>query len=250
MVLYNASGTALGGASAAGAVTVNFNLGASFLGSSTASAAVGVNYISSGTALGSSFGLQQLIEAAGEAQGSSSAALGVGVVIMNATGVAQGSASANLSAPLPAQGTSFMSAHGEVSRPLPPVEAKLCCPKAFNWLQLLQRGDLALYLCNGDAGGVGVVHITYSFIQVRPDGSRQKVGPQERIPVRGRVGEYWATGLAGESGQPGCWVIEWRYQVSTGDPICVVEQPFRVLDAVMRANPKSQLDRKIKFGWN
>jgi hypothetical protein len=171
---------------------------------------------------------------------------------MNAKGIALGSSTAILNTPLPAQGTSTLTGYAEVLRPGKPVNAKACCCclKSFNWLQLIQHGDLSLFLSNGDLGGIGALRVTYSFIQVRPDGSRKRVGPQDRIPVQGKVGEYWATGLAGESGQPGNWVIEWKYQVSSGDPIYVVEQGFKVFDAVMRADSRSTLDRKVKFGWN
>jgi hypothetical protein len=122
-------------------------------------------------------------------------------------------------------------------------------PKSFRWLQPLQRGDLSVFVCD-DRGAITPVRVAYSLIQLRLDGTRKYVGPQERTPVAGGVGEFYATGRAGESGQPGEWVIEWVYQRTYQSDLQRTEMPFQVLDAVAVGDPREQLERKIKFGWS
>jgi hypothetical protein len=130
-----------------------------------------------------------------------------------------------------------------------PVKAITMGPKVFRWLQLLQRGDLSIFFCDG-GGNFSPIAVVYSLYFVRPNGSRQPVGPQHKTPVSGDVGEFYAVGRAGESGQPGNWVIEWKYQRSTVYPVEVVEMPFQVFDAVLTQDPYDVTGRKVKFGWN
>lgn len=251
MVLYDASGTASGSSTATSAVTVNFHMSGDAQGSSSGSGSCRINFILGGFAQGTSFADDGLVtDASGDAQGSSSAVVASTVVEMTATGHVFGSSFAKYIQPLPALGSSSLAAHAVVERPKPPINAAVAPPKTFKWLQLLQRGDLPLYLCDGQGGRVGATYVRYRLIRVRPDGSRQNVGPQEKTPVQGMVGEYYATGLAGETGQPGRWIIQWTYQVSPDDPLSTVEMPFLVTDAVSAPNPRSVLDRKVKFGWN
>ena len=119
----------------------------------------------------------------------------------------------------------------------------------FKWRQLFQRGDLQLFLCD-EMGPFHPVSIRYEMFYIRPDGSRQPAGPRVRYPARGRLGEFYATGYAGEFGQPGNWVIRWSFQRKFYAPLDFVEQCFRVEDAVLRANPADVTPRVSKEGWN
>lgn len=117
----------------------------------------------------------------------------------------------------------------------------------FKWRQLFQRGDLALYLCDGP-GPIAPVSISYRMFFVRPDGSRVSAGPTVRHPAQGRLGEYYATGYAGEFGQPGGWLIRWTIQRNFNEPVEYVERCFRVEDAVLRNNVSSS--SSCGSGWS
>jgi len=249
MAIIDGEGTALGSSIVFGGATVRFFIEKSFSGRSNVVVSGGVSYISTGIALGSSYAGVQLQEVSAALSGAS---FGVttSTLIKNGRSSALGSSFARFAQALPALGSSAAAAHAEVTRPPPPVNANLCQPKSFNWLQLLQKGDLPIYFTEFSGGGIEPVWVRYSYFQILQDGSLKRVGGQDSVPASAGGGGYYATGLAGESGQPGNWLIEWRYQVSSSSPVCVASMPFRVLDSVMVNSPRSQLDRKIKFGWN
>jgi hypothetical protein len=115
-------------------------------------------------------------------------------------------------------------------------------------MEFFQRGDLAIYIRDA-AGPVSPVRVVYTLYQKRPNGTRFQVGPS-RLPVKGDVGEYYATGRAGELGQPGDWVIVWEYQESPQFKAQTKEMTFRVLDAVMANDPMDATVRCRKYGWN
>ena len=127
-------------------------------------------------------------------------------------------------------------------------EATTCPSKCFRYLEFFQRGDLAVYIRNA-AGPISPVRVVYTIYQKRPNGTRFQVGPS-RLPVRGDVGEFYATGRAGEGGQPGDWVIIWEFQESLQVKPQTVEMTFRVSDAVMANDPRDATVRCRKYGWN
>lgn len=250
MALINASGNAVASSTASGGVTAVFHFAATFAGSSAGAGTLGLFQLSSGQAFGSSTAFwDALTDGAGVAAGSSVAS-GSTTSILNGRGRVLGTSSMAYSQPFTARGSSAMSAAVQVERVSPPINSATTPPKTFKWLQLLQKGDLGVLITEyGDP--VIPVYISFRMLQVRSDGSRQPVGPQSRTPVRcNNFGWFYATGLAGEGGQPGNFVIEWRFQKSTGYPVYVAEQEYRVHDAVLAQNPRSLLDRKVKFGWN
>lgn len=120
---------------------------------------------------------------------------------------------------------------------------------SFRYLQAFQRGDLPLFVSDAE-GPVSPYLVVFTMFFVRPDGSRAQVGPSYRTPVQGDVGEFYATGRAGESGQPGCWMIRWQYQRSFDSDVQCKDMYFRVLDAVQAADPRDTLQRCRKYGWN
>ena len=251
MALYDAEGSSVGSSLGFGDPRVIFNLSGASYGDSAASGQFGINFILGGHSYGTSFTSGILVtDAEGFSQGTSLAISSDTVVIRSSSGHSYGTSTFTWSTPNTSYGTSSAAAHAVVERPSPPVNAKLCPPKTFTWLQLFQRGDLPLYLCDGQGGRIGAISVYFSLIRIRPDGTRQMVGPQNRIPAKGFVGEYYATGLAGELGQPGKWVIQWRYQVSPNGPTQTAEMPFVVTDAVSAPNPRSILERTSKFGWS
>ena len=89
--------------------------------------------------------------------------------------------------------------------------------------------------------------VTYALYQVVPGNQLVLIGPVARTPASGTVGEYYATGVVGAGGQPGRWVVKWRYQVSYGGPTYEEAMEFDVQDAVMAGVPDPT--RICKIGW-
>jgi len=122
-------------------------------------------------------------------------------------------------------------------------------PKAFQYMQRLQRGDLPVYFST-PTGAYVPATVSYTLYQQRPDGTRKRVGPAKRIPVAGSFGEFYALGRAGESGQPGQWVIRWEYQQNYSFPVEEKEMTFQVVDAATLNCPTDTTVRVRKYGWN
>lgn len=122
-------------------------------------------------------------------------------------------------------------------------------PKTFRYLHNFQRGDLPIYVFDS-AGPVVPARVVFTLFFVRPDGSLKRVGPEFRTPVPGMAGEFYATGRAGESDQPGCWLIRWEFQRALCEVVRTKDMSFRVLDAVVANDPTDVTVRCRKFGWN
>lgn len=248
MAVVDGSGVASGSSTASLSGSVVFHQSGVASGTSTATANGGVLYLSTGRALGTSELLWDYIQDASGTVSGTSTMTGDAVRVRTAKGVALGSSSLLTSIPLPMLGTSFMSAAPVVDRI---ARAITMGPKTFQWFQLLQRGDLSIFICERDGGIVVPLVIVYSLYLVRPDGSRKPVAAQQnRRPVAGTPGEFYVTGRAGEGGQPGNWLIEWQIQKGPQYPLQVVEMPFRVLDSVLLQSPTDLTPRRVKFGWN
>jgi hypothetical protein len=248
-MLFDASATALGSSSASAFAVILVTASGTFVGSSSSSSSAGVNHLSSAFFEGgSSFEWDYLIEAEASFAGSSSATADAHTAV-GASAFFHGGSFFLYGTLLPIQGSSFFVVSAVVDVHLPPIRAITMGPKTFRWLQTLQRGDLPVFICDASTPMIPA-RITYRLAQVRLDGTRKYVGPQNRTPVPGNVGEFYATGRAGESGQPGLWVIEWLYQRTYQSDVQRTEMPFQVLDAVAAGDPREQLDRKIKFGWS
>ena len=175
--------------------------------------------------------------------------LGDGQRILVAKGFVFGSSALIFSYPLPIFGQSTLVGNPVVDHVLPAVNAICGPPKCFRFLQALQRGDLPIYISN-HGGPVAPVRVVYTLFYVRPDGSLMQVGPGCRKPSPGLVGEFYATGRAGEAGQPGEWIIRWEYQRTFQSAVQVKEMCFSVLDAVAARDPRDVTPRCRKYGWN
>jgi len=249
MTLFNASGTVSGTSSASSAGVVLTFVSTVLQGTGDLGAALGVVRISSARFDGAgSLDWDYRVEASGVVSGTS-AASGAALIAKSAFGTFQGASAFLYAVPLIVFGASSMSATVVVDRHLPPIRAITMGPKTFSWLHLLQRGDLSVFICDS-TGPVVPFSIRYRLIQVRLNGSRQPMGPRERVPVAGVAGEFYATGRAGENGQPGQWIVEWTFQRSSSSELQVVEFPFMVLDAVLAGVPGDVTCRKTKYGWN
>lgn len=249
MTLFDASGTVVGSSTASGLAIVAIVGSATFAGASSFTALGSVNQLVSAFFRGSgALDWDYLIEGSATFAGASSATADA-LRVSNARASLFGSSSLLYSTPLVVQGASVFALSVVVDVQLPPIKAITMGPKTFRWLQPLQRGDLSVFICEGRSPIVPA-NIGYNLVQLRFDGTWKYVGPQNRSPVAGEVGEFYATGRAGEAGQPGQWLIEWVYQRTLQSTAQVRVMPFQVLDAVAVGDPRETLQRKIKFGWS
>jgi hypothetical protein len=175
--------------------------------------------------------------------------------------VFSGSGQLVLSEPEPMRGSSSLSAFMLVqTEPLSVcAQARLPPPKSFRWGQLLQRGDLSIWIREvgfprlnpfaSDSAPTSPQFVTYTYYQVKGQALFQ-VGPAEHVPARGDVGEFYATGTVGRfGGQPGNWVLRWKFQRDSESPVQFEDYSFAVQDAVAAQDPRDQTPRVRKFGW-
>jgi hypothetical protein len=244
------AGTASGVSTASGMAAVEHHASCALVGGSATSTSAGKLVFSTGVIHGTSLmEWDYFINGGGQADGQATTT-GSGYRIVNASGRIVGDSYLGwIGAPLPIYGRSVMVGHAEVDHHLPAVRAIVSPPKSFRYLQHLQRGDLPIYLCDR-AGPVSPVWVRFTMHQVLRCGARKQIGPGQRAPAQGVVGEYYATGRAGESGQPGNWVIVWEFRRNLSSATQSKEMEFQVLDAVAAADPRDITVRHRKYGWN
>lgn len=168
-----------------------------------------------------------------------------------AAGVASGSGSSLmlLSGTGTVRTTTFLHGFPVVECVPLPVNAIVSPTKTFSYMQPLERGDLPIFI-SLPVGPVSPYRISYTLFEIRPDNSLRQAGASGRAPVPGVVGEYYATGRAGDLGQPGRWMIRWEFQHTPSSPVQVKEMCFRVEDAVLAKSPSDVTVRVQKYGWN
>ena len=123
-----------------------------------------------------------------------------------------------------------------------------CPPKQFRWGHEFQFGDLVLDVTTSSGDPFSPYSVTWTMFRVLPGGSLVQAGPTQ-VGVQQKVGLFYATGTAGENGQPGDWVIRWAYARSFGIPEVTVDESFRVVDAVLDPVPGDKTCRVPQFGW-
>lgn len=93
-------------------------------------------------------------------------------------------------------------------------------PGVFKCGHLFQRGDLPIYIVDGAGSPFSPYSIKYTLLYHPKPREHHgphcshliKVFPCHRMPVQADIGEYYATGYAGEGGQSGQWYVEWVFQ--------------------------------------
>lgn len=244
------AGTASGTSTATATATMLVGIAETVAGSSTVTGAAALNQIVTGQVAGQATVSGDLTTpAAGTAVGQATVSQLNPIRIRNFTGRVAGTSRMVWSYPRPMVGHATVVGHVVVETHLPPVNAIVAPPKSFRWLQTLQRGDLPVYLSDKN-GPISPHLVFYTMYQKRPNDTRFQVGPTKRAPVPGTVGEYYATGRAGEQGQPGNWVIRWVFQRSFDGALQTEEMDFRVLDAVLAEDPLDATVRIRKYGWS
>ncbi len=244
------AGTAAGQATVAGTAAVIRGAAGIAAGAATVVGAPGVLILVTGFVNGDGEAVfNPYTDGAGTAAGAATVT-GDALRIISVRGRVAGTSSFKwVGAPLPIHGTSFLVGNPVVDRHLPAIRAIVSPSKSFRYLQGFRRGDLPVYICDR-SGPVSPVWIRFTLYRVLVDGSRWRKGPAQRAPAQGQVGEYYATGRAGESGQPGDWVIVWEFRRNLQSATQSKEMEFQVLDAALAADPRDVTVRCRKYGWN
>jgi hypothetical protein len=170
--------------------------------------------------------------------------------ITDLQGYAFGSSAVNVSEPEPIYGIAIVTGFMEVICVPYPVCQTPPVQKSFRWGQQLGMGGMEICVTGKGGNPVGPVCISYTLYQVQKGCTLKQVGPSGRKPGNSSLGCYYATGTAGECGQPGLWVIRWSYQMSFGASPIEKDCYFYVFDSVLCPVPGDTLTRTCKYGWD
>lgn len=119
----------------------------------------------------------------------------------------------------------------------------------LRWHQFFQPNDLSLFL-RESTGEVVPASVSYTLFWYR-NGVPVQAGPSNRVPGHGpSLGQFYVTGKVGEYGQPGDWLVRWRYQRFFFSEINEVELRFVIQDAVAAADSRDVTPRVLKYGWD
>lgn len=96
---------------------------------------------------------------------------------------------------------------------------------------LFQNGDLPLYVTDLAGAALSPYKVSYTmYYTPKGQGCLKQAGPSGRTPVEGDVGYYYATGYAGQCGQPGDWLVKWKVQETVDSPEVEIPYHFKVFD--------------------
>ena len=129
---------------------------------------------------------------------------------------------------------------------IPHIPPRPLSPNVFRFGHVFQRGDLPIYLKDLGGNPIDPFSITFTLYRYPKDHEIQhnpnliRVGPCDRRPVKADIGEYYVTGVAGECGQPGEWVVKWKYQETSLTTTIEADSAFTVWDtSTISARPCS-----------
>ena len=173
-------------------------------------------------------------------------------VIRNFRGTTYGVTTPRDALPYAVYGTSTLQlVMPEITREPRAILACACPgPKEFRWGQVFQRGDLTLIVSDPSGTPLSPYEVTYTLYRMLAPSLPHQVGPTGRRPVMQKTGEYYATGTAGETGQPGDWQIVWTLRRSFNGPTTTEVFAFRVVDAISSPILGDPTCRKRKYGWS
>ena len=137
--------------------------------------------------------------------------------------------------------------------------ANCSSPGVFRFGHVFQRGDLPLYITDLSNNPMSPYSVKYTmFYYPKNSQCSVRVGAEGRTPVTTGVGEYYATGVAGQCGQPGEWYVEWLIQESFDSPVVKECFRFKVFDTSQYCGSGSSSSSSgsscgcsscSKFGW-
>jgi hypothetical protein len=270
VALYDLDGTAIGAADVTGSLAVLTSVGEPLVGGSAVSGPGTLNHYIVDPIVGAanvSASTQAVFNMSGFVVGGSALidarlmdvsgiSLGTAIVsgdllrILAVGGYLQGGSVVALSYPEPIYGVAIVTGYMEVIHvPLPVCEIPPVST-SFRWGHTFGVGDLDICIVGVGGNPIGPVCVSYTLYQVQRGCTLRQVGQSGRRPVQTSVGCYYATGTAGECGQPGLWAIRWKYQRTFSDPMVEKTCYFTVLDAVLSPVPGDTLERVCKYGWD
>lgn len=198
-------------------------------------------------------GDNEVIDLSGSAGGVATLSQAAFAITRNFAGAVHAFASVTASIPDPIFGVSSCSALMTVERQPPTICSLTCHPvalKSFRLGYIFTRGDLPLYLTDPTGTRkISPYSVRYTIFQQRSNNTTHQVGPSDRQPVMQVTGEYYATGTAGELGQPGNYQIRWCYRRTFDAPLETATFAFQVVDSVLDPIPGDPTCRKKKYGW-
>jgi len=98
--------------------------------------------------------------------------------------------------------------------------------------QVLQRGDLDIYLVDSNSVPLDAYEISYNLFYVDPNPPSLEVliPPAHRTPAHPSVGEYYAALMVPPAATLGTYRIRWTIKQTSGSPEQTVVQEFEVVD--------------------
>lgn len=174
------------------------------------------------------------------------------ILIIWQSGTAVGHGQLLWNGPSVIRGTGTLLAYMEVAQAPRSIHHRPCnvpCNPRFRWGQELSLGDLTLHLKDLDDTPFIPYLVNYTLYYVHRGGWAQQIGATGRTPVLSSHFGFYATGFAGEGGQPGTWRIKWQWQRAVGVPLEEFSYDFCVKDAVLAHEHRDTTPRVRKFGW-
>jgi len=110
--------------------------------------------------------------------------------------------------------------------------------------QILQRGDLSLYLVDTSGNPINAFEITYDIYYIDPIGPVEVlIPPSPRVPVNPVMGEYYASLMVPPSATTGSYRIRWTFKELAGGPDLTVVQDWEVNSKQIIADPFSATEK-------
>ena len=109
---------------------------------------------------------------------------------------------------------------------------------AFSKRQILERGDLDIFLTNSSGNPANAAEIKFAIYYVTPTTEEEVlIGSADRTPVNPQVGEYYASIMIPATTTAGDYRVRWSFRELINSPFQQVVQEFVVLaDAQLNAS--------------
>lgn len=103
--------------------------------------------------------------------------------------------------------------------------------------QILDRGDLDIFLRNASGNPTNAAEITYAiyWTDPNPPGLDVLIGSAARVPLNPAVGEYYASIMIPTSSTLGDYKVKWTFREFAGGPQSQVVQEFGVVSSTLIA---------------
>lgn len=109
-----------------------------------------------------------------------------------------------------------------------------CAGSCLTFGDILAPDTLPIFFKSATFQPVDPFEVKYSLYWYSPScpTSPTLIGEGMQTPVRGMVGYYYVSGVAGQCGGPGCWFVRWYYREFDGGPLSSIDYAFKVAPPV------------------